>query len=175
MTLSSLFLTVKFEFVIISRHLVVKMGTKKSSVLKEFIKLMLPLTFHFRVMTSFWVAFYLSRIATGVSRERCPGNDRQIVQSRPTECATGGTLRTSWNVCQVLVIAFSNILLFCCMDQQVHQKFQLTDNSWSLTIPKELGGAVFHRPIELNTVALFFSWLRKLMQKNLKMAAQIKK
>ena len=37
MTLSSLFLTAKFEFVIISRHLVVKRGSQKSSVPKEFI------------------------------------------------------------------------------------------------------------------------------------------
>ena len=36
MTLSNLFLTAKFEFVIISRHLVVKEGSQKSSVLKEF-------------------------------------------------------------------------------------------------------------------------------------------
>ena len=79
--------------------------------------------FHFWLMTSFWVAFYLSRIAAGVSRERCPGNDRQIVQSRPTECPTGGTLRTSRNVCQVLVSAYSNISLFSCMDKQVLQKF----------------------------------------------------
>ena len=37
MTLSSLFLTAKFEFVIISRHLVVKKESQKSSVPKEFI------------------------------------------------------------------------------------------------------------------------------------------
>ena len=37
MTLSSLFLTAKFEFVIISRHLVVKKGSQNSSVPKEFI------------------------------------------------------------------------------------------------------------------------------------------
>ena len=37
MTLSSLFLTAKFEFVIISRHPVVKKGSQKSSVPKEFI------------------------------------------------------------------------------------------------------------------------------------------
>ena len=38
MTLSNLFLTAKFEFVIISRHLVVKKGSQKSSVPKEFIR-----------------------------------------------------------------------------------------------------------------------------------------
>jgi len=38
MTLSNLILTAKFEFVIISRHLVVKKGSQKSSVPKEFIE-----------------------------------------------------------------------------------------------------------------------------------------
>ena len=37
MTLLSLLLTAKFEFVIISRHLVVKKGSQKSSVPNEFI------------------------------------------------------------------------------------------------------------------------------------------
>ena len=37
MTLSNLFLITKFDFVIISRHLVVKKGSQKTSVLKEFI------------------------------------------------------------------------------------------------------------------------------------------
>ena len=37
MTLSNLLLTAKFEFVIISRHLVIKKGSQKRSVLKEIV------------------------------------------------------------------------------------------------------------------------------------------
>ena len=47
MTLSNLFLTAKFEFVIISRHLVVKKGSEKISFLKEVIWSTLYLAFYF--------------------------------------------------------------------------------------------------------------------------------
>ena len=60
MTLSSLFLTAKFEFVIISRHLVVKKGSQKSSVPKEFIQIIfynLGLTTGYLVQSSWLPKF----------------------------------------------------------------------------------------------------------------------
>ena len=57
MTLSNLFLTAKFEF-IISWHLVVKKGSQKSSVPKEFIAGWFPILRYFSIQKNIWLVKY---------------------------------------------------------------------------------------------------------------------